>query len=110
MERELGKEGHFKGLWNMVIVKSLWRGLQEHMVAPEAVAHRLLRRILEHLQECMVCREAQSEARADNMIDPVTKLPEMALIRYNPQITEMEVQTQPDRRQRHSEDAREVEE
>ena len=42
MERELGKEGHRKGLWHMVIVKSLWRGLQEHTVAPEVVAHRLV--------------------------------------------------------------------
>ena len=53
MERVLGKEGHRKGLWHMVIVKSLWRGLQEHTVAPEAVAHRLLRRIVEHLQEAI---------------------------------------------------------
>ena len=110
MERELGKEGHRKGLWHMVIVKSLWRGLQEHTVAPEAVAHRLLRRMVEHLQERMACREAQLEARAEDMIDPVTKRVEMALIRYNPQITEMEVRTQPDWRQRQSEDAREVEE
>ena len=51
MERELGKEGHRKGLWHMVIVKSLWRGLQEHTVAPHAVAHRLLRRMVAHLQE-----------------------------------------------------------
>ena len=34
MERELGKEGHHMGLWHMVIVKSHWRGLQEHTVAP----------------------------------------------------------------------------
>ena len=44
------------------------------------------------------------------MIDPVTKRVEMALIRYNPQITEIEVQTQPDWRQRQSQGAREVEE
>ena len=44
MERELRKEGHRKGLWHMVIVKSLWRALQEHTVAPETMAHRLLRR------------------------------------------------------------------
>ena len=37
MERELGKKGHRKGWWHMVIVKSLWRGPQEHTVAPEAV-------------------------------------------------------------------------
>ena len=100
MERELGKVGHRKGLWHMVIVKSLWRGLQELTVAPEAVAYRLLRRMVQHLQECMACRNAQLEARAEDMIDPVTKGVEMALIRYNPQITELEVRTQPDWRQR----------
>ena len=50
MEKELGKEGHRKELWHMVIVKSLWRALQEHTVAPETMAHRLLRRMVEHLQ------------------------------------------------------------
>ena len=95
MERELGKEGHPKGLWHMMIVKSLWRALQEHTVAPETMAHRLLRRMVEHLQERMACREAQLEARADDMRDPVTKWVEMALIRYNPQITEMEVRRSP---------------
>ena len=30
VERELGKEGHRKGLWHMVFLKSLWRALQEH--------------------------------------------------------------------------------
>ena len=34
MERELGKEGHRKGLWHIVIVKSLWGGLQGHTIAP----------------------------------------------------------------------------
>ena len=96
MERELGKEGHCKGLWHMVIVKSLCRGLQEHTVAQEAVAHRLLRRMVEHLQERMACREAQSEARAEDMIDPVTKRVEVVLIRYIPQITIMEVQPEPE--------------
>ena len=110
METELGKEGHRKGLWHMVIVKSLWRGLQEHGVAPKAVAHRLLRRLTGRLQERMACREAQLEAQAEDMRDPVTKLVETALIRYNPHITEMAVQTQPDWRQRQSEGAREVEE
>ena len=38
VERELGKEGQRKGLWHMVIVKPLWRALQEHTVAPEAIA------------------------------------------------------------------------
>ena len=90
MERELGKGGHRKGLWHMVFVKSLWRELQEHMVAPEAVGHRLLRRTVEHLKERMACREAQLEAQAGDMRDPVTKRVEMALIRYDPQITEME--------------------
>ena len=110
MESELGKEGHRKGLWHMVIVKSLWRGLQEHTVAPEAVAHRLLRRMVEHLQERMACRGAQLEARAEDMRDPVTKRLEMALIRCNTQITEMEVRTQPDWRQRQQQGARKVEE
>ena len=110
MERELGKEGHQKGLWHMVIVKSLWRALQEHTVAPENMAHMLLRRMVEHLQERMASREAQLEARAEDMRDPVTKQMEMALIRYNPQITEMEVRTQPDWRQRRWEGEREEEE
>ena len=91
MERELGKEVHRKGFWHMVIVKSLWRGLQEYTVATEVVAHRLLRRTVEHLQERMASREVQLEAWAEDMRDPVTKRVEMALIRYNPQITEMEV-------------------
>ena len=73
MERELGKEGHRKGLWHMVIVKSLWRALQKHTVALDTMASRLLRRMVEHLQERMVCREAQLEARAEDMRDPVTK-------------------------------------
>ena len=73
VERELGKEGHRKGLWHMVIVKPLWRALQEHTVAPEAIAHRLLRRMVEHLQERMACRETQLDAGADYMRDPVTK-------------------------------------
>ena len=96
LERELGKEGHRKGLWHMVILKSLWRALQEHTVVPEAMAHRLLRRSVEHLQERMACRETQLEARAEEVRDPVTKRVEMALIRYNPKITEMEVRKQPD--------------
>ena len=102
VEREPGEEGNRKGLWHMVIVKSLWRALQEHTVAPEAMAHRLLRRMVEHLQERMACRETQLEARAEDMRDPVTKRVEMALIRYNPKITEMEVRKQPDWRQRRS--------
>ena len=108
--RELGKEGDRNGLWHMVLVKSLWRGLQEHTVAPEAVAHRLLRCMVEHLQERIACSEAQLGAPGEDMRDPVAKRVEMALIRYNPQITEMEVRTQPDWRQRQSKDAREVEE
>ena len=59
MGRGLGKEGHRKGSWHMVIEKSLWRGLQEHTVAPEALVHRQLRRMVEPLQERMACREAQ---------------------------------------------------
>ena len=110
MERVLGEDGHRKGLWHMVIVKLLWRALQEHTVAPETMAHRLLRHMVEHLQERMACREAQWEAQAEDMRDPVTKRVEMALIRYNPQITEMGVQTQPDWRPRRSEGERDVEE
>ena len=110
IEKEPGKEGLCKGLWHMVIMKLFWRGLQEHTMAPEVVAHRLLRRTVEHLQECMTCREAQLKARADDMRDPVTKRVEMALIRYNPQVTMMEVQLQPDWRQRQSEGARDEEE
>ena len=109
-ERELAKEGHRRGLRHMVMVKSLSRGLLEYTVAPEAVAHRLLRRMVGHLQERMACREAQLEARAEDMRDPVTKRVEMALIRYKPQITEMEVRTQPAWHQRQSAGAREVEE
>ena len=66
------------------------------------MAHRLLRRMVEHLQERMACRETQLEARADDMRDPVTKRVEMALIRYNPKITEMEVRRRPDWRPRRS--------
>ena len=102
VQRELGKEGHRKGLWHMVIVKPLWRALQEHTVAPEAMAHRLLRRMVEHLQECMACEETQLYARAEDMRDPVSKRVEMALIRYNPEITEMEVRRRPDWRPRRS--------
>ena len=106
MERELGKEGHRKWLWHMVIVKLLWKGLQEHTVAPEAVAHRLLRRIVEHLQERMACREAHLEAGAEDMGDPVIKRVEMAFIRHNPQVTEIEVRPQPHWRLQQSEGAR----
>ena len=102
VERGLGKEGHHKRLWHMVIVKPLWRALQEHTVAPEAMAHRLLRRMVEHLQERMACRETQLEERAEDMRDPVTKRVEMALIRYNPKITEMEVRRRPDWQPRRS--------
>ena len=102
VERELGKEGHRKGLWHMVIVKPLWRALQEHTVASEDMANRLLRRMVEHIQERMACREKQLEVRAEDMRDPVTKRVEMALIRYNPKITEMEVRRRPDWRPRRS--------
>ena len=44
------------------------------------------------------------------MRDPVTKRLEMTLIRYNPQITEMEVRKQPDWRPRRFEGGTEVEE
>ena len=88
------REGHRKGLWHIMIMKSLWRGLREHTVAPEVVAHRLLQRTVEHLQERMACREAQLEARAEDMRDPFTKRVEMALIRNNPQSTEIEVRQQ----------------
>ena len=110
LEREPGKEGHCKGLWHMVIAKSLWRGLQQHTVVPEVVAHRLLWRTVEHLQERMACREVQLAARAVDRRDPVTKRVEMALIRYNPQISEGEVQPQPDWRLRQSGGTRDEEE
>ena len=55
-------------------------------------------------------REAQLEARAEDMRDPVIKGVEIALIRYNPQITEMEMRTQPDWRQRRSEGEKDVKE
>ena len=102
VERELEKEGHRKGLWHMMIVKPLWRALQEHTVAPEAMAHRLLRRMVENIQERMACRETPLEARAEHMRDRVIKRVEMALIRYNPKITEMEVRRRPDWRPRRS--------
>ena len=105
MEGELGKEGHHKGLWHMVIVKSLWKELQEHTVALEVFAHRLLRRTVEHLQERMACREAQLEAWTEDMRYPVTKRVEMALIRYNRQGNMMEVRPRPDRLLRQSEGA-----
>ena len=65
---------------------------------------------MEYLQERMGCREAQLGERVEDMCDPVSKRVEMPLIRYNPQITEMEVRTQPDWRQRQPEGAREEEE
>ena len=69
-----GERGAPQGtLAHIVIVKPLWRALQDHTVAPEAMAHRLLRRMVEHLQERMACRETQLEARAEDMSDPVTK-------------------------------------
>ena len=74
------------------------------------MAHRLLQRMVEHLQERLLCREAQLEAQVEDMRDPFTKQVEMALIRYNPQITETELRTQPDWRQRRSEGERDVEE
>ena len=110
MGREIGKEGHRKGLWHMVIVKALCQGLQEHIVAAEDMDHRLLQHMVEHWQERVACREAELEARAEDMRDPVTKRVERALIRDNPQITEMEVRTQPDGRQKRSEGERDVEE
>ena len=81
MERDLEKEGHRKGLWDMVMVKSLWRGLQEPTGAPKVVAHRLLLRSVEHLQKRMACREAQLKVQVEDMRDPVTKRVEKALIR-----------------------------
>ena len=47
-------------------------------------------------------RKTQLEARAEDMRDPVTKQVEMALIRYNPKVTEMEVRRWPDWRPRRS--------
>ena len=102
VERELGKEGHRKGLCHMVIVKPLWRALEEHTVAAEAMALMPLRRMVEHLQKRMACRETQLEARAEDMRDAVIKRVEMALIRYNPKITVMKVRRRPDWRPRRS--------
>ena len=93
----------------MVIVKSLWWGLREHTVALEVVAHMLLRRTLEHLQERMACKKAQLEARAEDMGNPVTKRVVMALIRYRRQVTRMEVRPQPDWRLQQSEEQRDEE-
>ena len=104
MERELAKEGHAKGLWELVIVKSLWRGLQEHTVAPEVMAHTLLRRTVEHLQKRMTCRETQVEVCAEDMRVPITKRVDMALIRCNPQVTTMDMRSQPDWRLQQPED------
>ena len=105
LERPLGREGHSKGLRQMVIVKSLrWR-LQEHTVAPDVMAYRLLRHVVKHLQERMLCRDAQFEVRAEDILDPVTKRIEIALIRYSLQVTTMEVQLKPDWRLRQTEDA-----
>ena len=89
----------------MVIVKSLWWGLQEHMVVPEVMADRLLRRTVEHLQECMTYREAQLEARAEDMRDSVTKRVEMGLMGHSPQSTLMDVRPQSDWRLRPPKDA-----
>ena len=50
-------------------------------MAPQAMARRLLPHMVEHLQERTACREAQLEARAEDMRDPITKRLEMALIR-----------------------------
>ena len=58
----------------------------------------------------MACRETQLGARAEDRRDPVTKLVEMALIRYNPRITEMDVRKRPDWRPRRLEGETEVEE
>ena len=76
----------------------------------EVVAHRLLRRTVQHLQERIACREAQLGARGEDMRNPVTKRVEMAFIRYNTQVNMMEVRPQPDWRLRQSEGARNEEE
>ena len=57
-------------------------GIPEHTVVPEVMAHRLLRRTLEHLQERKTCRETELEVHAEDMRDLVTKRVDMALIRY----------------------------
>ena len=69
----MGKEGHCTGLWHIVIVKSLCWRLWEHTVVPEVMAHTLVRRTVEHLQERMTCRETQLEGWAEDMRDPVNK-------------------------------------
>ena len=105
VQRELGREGHRKGLRHMVVVKYLWWGLKEHT---EVMAYRLLRRAVEHMQEIMMCREAQLEARAEEMREPVTKKVEMALTRYGPHVTTMEVRPHPDWRSMQAEGAEEA--
>ena len=96
MEKDLGSEGNRKRLRHMVTVQSLWWKLKEHTVASEVIAYRLLRRIVEPLQERMMCRAAKLEARAEDMRNTVTRKVEMALIRYNQHVTAMEVRPQPD--------------
>ena len=56
------------------------------------MAYRLLRPTVQHLQERMTCREAQLEARAEDMRDLASKRVDLELIRYSPQVTRMEVQ------------------
>ena len=60
---------------------------------------------MEHLQECMTCREAELEARAEVMRDLVTKRVEMALMRYSPQVTRIDVRPPQDWQSRQPEDA-----
>ena len=78
----------------MVFVNALWWVLKEHTLAPYVMAYRMLRRVVEHLQEHMTSREVKLEALAEDMRDPVTKRKEMAFIKYSPQVTTMEVRPQ----------------
>ena len=74
------REGHHKRLRHVVIRKSPWWVLQEQTLEPDVIAYRLLRCAIEQLQERMMCRQVQLEARAEDMQDPVTKRIEIGLI------------------------------
>ena len=60
---------------------------------------------MEHLQDCMTCRETQLEAWAEDMQDPVTNRVAMTLIKDNPEVATMDVRPKPEWRPRQSEGA-----
>ena len=96
VEQDLGNDGHCKGLRHMVIVQCLWWKLKQHTVAPEVKTYRLPPRAVEHVLERMMCKEAQLEARAEAVRDPVIGKVDMTLLRYNPHVTAMEVGPHPE--------------